>query len=714
MITTAINEIKEIKEKLNTVAQAVQSQCDGARSIDGVGFNKFDTEFFKNFLNQEEPSFSSLLSAYNSIKKYKRQIESLGYLELLNSIKFDKDTLSAEWIAYRKQLLLDIFKEIEPKPVPSKNLLVKVLNINSERKWIWDIYKTDKEWFKTNSFSVKKNDWEGGVWQVLQWEELPEKPKPKTTTTTTTVPSVPKKELVSPSSIELNYSNKLLSYQVEHAKFLLASLKNFNAVLDASDTGCHKKGTEILMFDGSIKKVEDILVGDVIMDWKGKAQTVTELKRGREQMFEIKPVKGNSFIVNKNHILTLTQTNRTFKDKEKESTVIDIKVSDYINKSDRFKHIHKLFRVGVPFSKKELKLNPYFLGILLGDGYLGSEENTSISISKNDEEIKNYCEEVINTFNGRLVTTVKNEENGNTSITHFFRECPELKNILKSLNLFGKRSKDKFVPFEYKTSSIEDRQNILAGLLDTDGSLSNNGYDFISKSKTLSEDVTYIARSLGLSAYISKSIKSSQTIKDGEYWRVSINGEVSQLPLKIERKKPSIRKQIKDVKRTGFSVLPLEEDDYYGFSLDGDGRFLLGDFTVTHNTGKTFSALACAKELNLVPFVLTPKSVIPSWVKACKHFDIEGSYITNYEAIKTGKTEYLKKDSSGEYTWNLPSNAILIFDEVHRCKNKDTLNAKLLIASKKANVPIVCLSATIADNPTQLYTVFLLVKKFGR
>ena len=366
MITTAINEIKEIKEKLNTVAQAVQSQCDGARSIDGVGFNKFDTEFFKNFLNQEEPSFSSLLSAYNSIKKYKRQIESLGYLELLNSIKFDKDTLSAEWIAYRKQLLLDIFKEIESKPVPSKNLLVKVLNINSERKWIWDIYKTDKEWFKTNSLSVKKNDYEGGVWQVLQWEELPENPKPKTTITTT-VPSVPKKELVFPSSIELNYSNKLLSYQVEHAKFLLASLKNFNAVLDASDTG----------------------------------------------------------------------------------------------------------------------------------------------------------------------------------------------------------------------------------------------------------------------------------------------------------------------------------------------------------TGKTFSALACAKELGLVPFVLTPKSVIPSWIKACKHFEIEGSYITNYEAIKTGKTEYLKKDSSGEYTWNLPSNAILIFDEVHRCKNKDTLNAKLLIASKKANVPIVCLSATIADNPTQLYAVGSVLELYG-
>lgn len=42
--------------------------------------------------------------------------------------------------------------------------------------------------------------------------------------------------------------------------------------------------------------------------------------------------------------------------------------------------------------------------------------------------------------------------------------------------------------------------------------------------------------------------------------------------------------EYKAVTRTGFTVEPIGEGDYYGFTLDGDGRFLLGDFTVTHNT----------------------------------------------------------------------------------------------------------------------------------
>jgi len=711
---TLVNTNLDNINKLKFVVEAILSQCDGAKAKDGVGFNKFDSERARQFLANSESTVSDGISVYRFVVKYTKQILNLGISDVFGSISFDvpqeeSSRLEKESsIEIQRQNLLRLIDECPIKPILKLNKSIKSLNITNQNKWIWEVYNHDKSWFKEKGLSVYKNIYEDGKWQVQKWEDLVgNRPTPP--------PIEDISHLIRPDSIELSHSDKLLSYQVDHVKYLMASIKNFNAVLDASDTGCHKKGTDILMFDGSIKKVEDIVIGDVIMDWRGNAQTVTELKRGREQMFEIKPVKGDSFIVNKNHILTLIQTNRTFKDKEKEPTVIDIKVSEYITKTNRFKHIHKLFRVGVPFYKKELKLNPYFLGILLGDGYLGSEENSSIAITKNDEEIKTYCEEIVQTFNGRLVTTVSEKDNS-SNVTYFFRECPELKNILKSLNLFGKRSKDKFIPFEYKTSSVEDRQQLLAGLLDTDGSLTNNGYDFISKSKTLSEDVTYIARSLGLSAYMTRSIKSSQTITDGEYWRVSINGEVSQLPLKIERKKPSVRKQIKDVKRTGFSVIPLDEDDYYGFSLDGDGRFLLGDFTVTHNTGKTFSALACAKELGLIPIVLTPKSVIPSWIKACKHFNIEDFYVTNYEAIKTGKTPYLEKRSEGvedEYVWNLQSNTILIFDEVHRCKNRDTLNAKLLLASKKCNLPVICLSATIADNPTQLYAVGNLLDLYG-
>ncbi|MBK7537526.1 MAG: hypothetical protein IPI49_19580 [Myxococcales bacterium] len=45
---------------------------------------------------------------------------------------------------------------------------------------------------------------------------------------------------------------------------------------------------------------------------------------------------------------------------------------------------------------------------------------------------------------------------------------------------------------------------------------------------------------------------------------------------------------LKDLQRTSFHAIPTGlVEPYFGFSLDGDGRYLLGDFTVTHNTGKS-------------------------------------------------------------------------------------------------------------------------------
>ena len=63
-----------------------------------------------------------------------------------------------------------------------------------------------------------------------------------------------------------------------------------------------------------------------------------------------------------------------------------------------------------------------------------------------------------------------------------------------------------------------------------------------------------------------------------------ISGHTDMVPCKLPRKQASPRQQKKDVLRTGFSVERIEDDYYYGFNLTGDGRYLLSDFTVTHNS----------------------------------------------------------------------------------------------------------------------------------
>ena len=103
----------------------------------------------------------------------------------------------------------------------------------------------------------------------------------------------------------------------------------------------------------------------------------------------------------------------------------------------------------------------------------------------------------------------------------------------------------------------------------------------------------FLSRSLGFYTSINekKAILKRKNKKDYEsiVYRIGIYGnDLSIIPCKIEREKfnnASTRKS--DCLSTGFKIEKLNIDDYYGFTLDKDNLYLLEDFTVTHNTGKT-------------------------------------------------------------------------------------------------------------------------------
>ena len=125
--------------------------------------------------------------------------------------------------------------------------------------------------------------------------------------------------------------------------------------------------------------------------------------------------------------------------------------------------------------------------------------------------------------------------------------------------------------------------------------------------------------------------------------------------------------------------------------------------------GKTYCALAICKQLNLKPIIICPKSIMSNWNKLASHFKIKPLFICNYETMKKGKyyrdgncydrinCPYLVyKKKKKQYGWrNLKKNNIIIFDEVHFCKSKSSLNGKLLIASKEHK--LLLLSATLID-----------------
>ena len=120
-------------------------------------------------------------------------------------------------------------------------------------------------------------------------------------------------------------------------------------------------------------------------------------------------------------------------------------------------------------------------------------------------------------------------------------------------------------------------------------------------------------------------------------------------------------------------------------------------------TGKTYTAIALCKHFNYKPIIIAPLIILSFWENICKIFDVEPLLITNYEDIKKKnvdskyyKTVYDKKKFT--ITWTIPNDAIIIFDEVHKCKNRGTINYDILLSLENIKNKVLLVSGTIADS----------------
>jgi hypothetical protein len=357
-----------------------------------------------------------------------------------------------------------------------------------------------------------------------------------------------------------------------------------------SATACHAAGTEVVMFNGTTKKVEDIVIGDLLMGPDSTPRTVSKLYHGQDEMFDVVPKdKGYTFRVNSNHILSLVATNqgRGSKRRIKNGDVCNISVAEYLTKTKTFKHIYKLYRseaISFPiWERAERPIESYFLGVLLGDGGMSG---SGVSVTTIDDEIVQEIYRQAEIFGSRIRHVTKEET---AAISYFFVGSEDrrvrdnwLLLQLQSLGLYPCSCAEKFIPFQYKVGSIADRLQLLAGIIDTDGSYANNSYYEIStKSVTLANDIAFVARSLGFYSSITDKV-----VKGVTYYRINVCGDIQTIPVKIARKKAVHPTRTKTL-RTGFNVHPVGKGEYFGFELDADHLYLLKDFTVTHNSGKS-------------------------------------------------------------------------------------------------------------------------------
>jgi hypothetical protein len=299
--------------------------------------------------------------------------------------------------------------------------------------------------------------------------------------------------------------------------------------------GCFARNTKVLMSDASIKNIQNIMVGDVLFGDDSTPRTVTQLCHGQDEMYTIIPKFGQRVTVNKNHILSLLKIEQPNK-----GSIIDIPLQQFLEQPLAYRAMWHWFRAVAHFPTTPTPIDPYVMGFI---------SNSGLNIAK-----KKFLD---------------------SQTTNEYSEYANLKRI----------------PMCFIINSLETRRQLFGGIIDSYGVFNQNTKRFIiqSMNQEYIDQIHFIAGSLG---YYSSKIRN--TVSD------FVNGCIptpiyscyiypntnSKLPTRI------MNIDYNFVEVDGFFTSPFFvqrtcNDNYYGFTINNNHRFLLDDFTVVHNTGKT-------------------------------------------------------------------------------------------------------------------------------
>lgn len=352
-------------------------------------------------------------------------------------------------------------------------------------------------------------------------------------------------------------------------------------------------------------------VGDMVIAGDGTPTKVLGVyPQGERLLYEVKFNDGATVYADADHLWEV-QLNQDRTGTHQWRVLTTIEVSERIRKGRN----RPLIRTAAAqFASSDVEVDPYILGLFLGDGCL---RNNSAVIHSIDDEvleavacgIPDCCE----------LVEVGGERSVGYRIAQSNKKCGSKRNAfsesLRRAGVWGKRAWEKEIPHSYLFNSIENRIQLLRGLMDTDGSIDEKGKsEFSSTSYTLAKQVQWIVRSLGGRATFAKR----QTSYTSPNQRIRKKGRVSYRlyirldefnPFRLSRKAVRWIPSSKSVNRRSFvSIRPAMNADATCIRVSHpSSTFMLGDnFIVTHNSLAGFIEDARAV-LGCDPFDKYPK-----------------------------------------------------------------------------------------------------------
>lgn len=331
---------------------------------------------------------------------------------------------------------------------------------------------------------------------------------------------------------------QLRDYQLKAIQELHDSMAQRANPCVVSPTGCHAAGSQVVMADLSLKRVEDVVVGDQLLGANGDPRTVQRLCRGTGNMYTVSYDYGKTMIVNEDHILSC------HRDRRKHPT--NISVRDYLQLRPSVQDTFKLYPappMEVPHEPHDLPIHPYILGQILAE-YEFTLDGTPIRRS---------------------------------GVPDHKTKLPVGKftlDMLQALSELKVRRANPHIPQEYLRTSLANRRELLAGLLRHRGKIEARTtlVPGLIVAESLRDDVCLLARTVGF----------RPTRRDNA---IVLTGNFTELP--THRVGGYFRPRYKFRGHYQFGITELGPGAFYGFELDGDHLYLTDDWIVTHNSGKT-------------------------------------------------------------------------------------------------------------------------------
>lgn len=565
-----------------------------------------------------------------------------------------------------------------------------------------------------------------------------------------------KEEYFKRKELEVNIvEDKKESFKLENCDFIFKTkpfdhqLKAFEISKNLEEYGllfeqrCGKllvKGTPILTPNG-FKNIEDMEIDEEICSWKNNSRIVNKFYNPKAKIYEIVFSDQTKVQCCEDHLWWVKDWN--FGGKKKWEVLNTKQILDKgLFKKDK---ITRRWEIPVCkpvfFNEQPLKIKPYTIGALIGDG--GLTRDSVLLTTRDKIVLDNIKKEGYNI----------NEKPYGKYTYHILINKKEIPEELKGY------SYEKRIPKEYLFNSIENRIKLLQGLIDTDGFIDKHFYNkkyqnsknnlftpvlnYCTTSKKLFEDVKFLVQSLG-------GVVSHLDIRKGKYnkkeCRIRYNF-IIRLPEEIYKQCSTIERKINRVlenkiknkrvpKRKIIDIQYVGEKEGYCLEVDDiNASYLINDCIVTHNTKvilDTGSYLFQNKKIDTL-IVVAPNGVHRDWINEAvpQHMASETDcFIWNGKWGKKEQEKFnyvLNSNKLKVFTFNIDcfvgekqqdllkkilqtSKCLLAIDESHKIKNPSAKRTKFLLSVAKMACYRRILSGTpIANGPQDIFSQFMFL-----